>query len=55
MLILLISFLGFSKGRYWNMSLKFRAMKKFLAVLAVVVSSVVFGQNQTGLDPGTSS
>jgi hypothetical protein len=35
--------------------LKFRAMKKFLAVLAVVVSSVVFGQNQTGLDPGTSS
>ena len=30
-------------------------MKKFLVVLAVVVSSVVFGQNQTGLDPGTQS
>jgi hypothetical protein len=30
-------------------------MKKLLVVLAVVVSGVLFGQNQTGLDPGTQS
>jgi hypothetical protein len=30
-------------------------MKKLAGVLAVVLSGVVFGQNQTGLDPGTQS